>query len=241
MIKRIYKDGFTLAEVLITLGIIGIVAAMTLPGLINKYEKNVTVNVLKKKYTNFNEALNMLKADKDVTQIFSIGNCEDVHQAILPYLGILSSCNLPPSNCWNDTSAPTDISGNKLFTDPNDGSRGYMLSDGSILVLRCWGAGLGFTIDVNGTKKPNRDGRDIFRFYLLSREACFNNGDCAGSQLTTQKDGVLYAGSYGPNYITFSTLSRDELLQDWCNITNSLGCTDLIVIDGWEIADDYPW
>lgn len=39
MIKRIYKDGFTLAEVLITLGIIGIVAAMTLPGLINKYEK----------------------------------------------------------------------------------------------------------------------------------------------------------------------------------------------------------
>ena len=41
---------FTMAEVLITLGIIGIVAAMTLPALVAKYQKNVTSNRLKKKY-----------------------------------------------------------------------------------------------------------------------------------------------------------------------------------------------
>ena len=39
---------FTLSEVLITLGIIGIVAAMTLPALIGNYQKHVTVNKLKK-------------------------------------------------------------------------------------------------------------------------------------------------------------------------------------------------
>ena len=39
---------FTLAEVLITLGIIGIVAAMTLPALVGKYQKVQTVNQLKK-------------------------------------------------------------------------------------------------------------------------------------------------------------------------------------------------
>ena len=39
---------FTMAEVLITLGIIGIVAAMTLPALVAKYQKNVTSNRLKK-------------------------------------------------------------------------------------------------------------------------------------------------------------------------------------------------
>ena len=38
-----YKNAFTLAEVLITLGIIGIVAAMTLPTLLNKYNEQVTV------------------------------------------------------------------------------------------------------------------------------------------------------------------------------------------------------
>ena len=41
---------FTLAEVLITLGIIGIVAAMTLPILIGKYQKMQTATQLKKAY-----------------------------------------------------------------------------------------------------------------------------------------------------------------------------------------------
>ena len=42
------KFAFTLAEVLITLGIIGVVAAMTMPALVANYQKTVTVNRLKK-------------------------------------------------------------------------------------------------------------------------------------------------------------------------------------------------
>ena len=42
------KNAFTLSEVLITLGIIGIVAALSLPSLINWYNKNVTLERLKK-------------------------------------------------------------------------------------------------------------------------------------------------------------------------------------------------
>ncbi len=42
------KKAFTLAEVLITLGIIGVVAAMTLPSLVGNYKKKVTVTRLKK-------------------------------------------------------------------------------------------------------------------------------------------------------------------------------------------------
>ena len=41
------KKAFTLAEVLITLGIIGIVAAMTIPTLITNYQKNITITRLK--------------------------------------------------------------------------------------------------------------------------------------------------------------------------------------------------
>ena len=50
------KNAFTLAEVLITLGIIGIVAAMTLPTLVQKYEDMVTVTKVKKAYSIFNQA-----------------------------------------------------------------------------------------------------------------------------------------------------------------------------------------
>uniref|UniRef100_UPI004029BEED type II secretion system protein n=1 Tax=Candidatus Scatousia sp. TaxID=3085663 RepID=UPI004029BEED len=52
-----HKKAFTLAEVLITLGIIGIVAAMTLPTVVNKYQERVTVTKVKKFYSLINQAL----------------------------------------------------------------------------------------------------------------------------------------------------------------------------------------
>ena len=58
-IKRTLNKGFTLAEVLITLGIIGIVAAMTLPALTANYRKQVLVTRMQKFYTVFNQAIKM--------------------------------------------------------------------------------------------------------------------------------------------------------------------------------------
>ena len=51
-------NGFTLAEVLITLGILGVVAAMTLPALVSKYKDKVLVSQAKKLYS---ETLNGIK------------------------------------------------------------------------------------------------------------------------------------------------------------------------------------
>ena len=53
------RPAFTLAEVLITLGIIGVVAALTLPALINNYEKSVVETRMQKFYTNINAALKL--------------------------------------------------------------------------------------------------------------------------------------------------------------------------------------
>ena len=57
------KKGFTMAEVLITLGIIGIVAAMTLPTLMSKYDLHVRQQQFKKAYSVLSNALQ--KADFD--------------------------------------------------------------------------------------------------------------------------------------------------------------------------------
>ena len=57
------KVAFTLAEVLITLGIIGIVAAMTMPALIQKNNNKVVETRLKKFYSAINQAV--LMAEKD--------------------------------------------------------------------------------------------------------------------------------------------------------------------------------
>lgn len=47
------KFGFNLAEVLITLAIIGVVAALTIPNLATKYQKKVTVERLRKGFVFF--------------------------------------------------------------------------------------------------------------------------------------------------------------------------------------------
>ena len=56
------KAAFTLAEVLITLGIIGIVAAMTLPALINNYKEQEIITRVKKTYTTIAQALELVQA-----------------------------------------------------------------------------------------------------------------------------------------------------------------------------------
>ena len=61
------QTGFTLSEVLITLGIIGIVAAMTLPALINKYQERVLVVSAKRSYAIVTNALMRWNADNDMT------------------------------------------------------------------------------------------------------------------------------------------------------------------------------
>lgn len=62
------KSAFTLAEVLITLGIIGIVAALTMPMLIQNYNKKITEVRLKKFYSIMNQTIDRLKVDYGDTE-----------------------------------------------------------------------------------------------------------------------------------------------------------------------------
>lgn len=59
------KKGFTLAEVLITLGIIGVVAALTMPTLIANYQKTAIKSQFKKSYSVLQQALLKAQADLD--------------------------------------------------------------------------------------------------------------------------------------------------------------------------------
>lgn len=65
------KQAFTLAEVLITLGVIGVVAAMTLPTLMNIYRQKVVETGAKKAYTTFSQAMQMAIAEHGPSQYWS--------------------------------------------------------------------------------------------------------------------------------------------------------------------------
>ena len=57
------KKAFTLAEVLITLGVIGVVAVLTIPTLIQNYRKSVVETKLKRFYTNINQAITLAEVE----------------------------------------------------------------------------------------------------------------------------------------------------------------------------------
>ena len=76
------SSGFTLAEVLITLGIIGIVAAMTLPSLIGNYKEKVLVTQVKKTYSELQNALKMYAAKNECSDIACISDTGSTTEAL---------------------------------------------------------------------------------------------------------------------------------------------------------------
>lgn len=84
-----FKKGFTLAEVLITLGIIGIVAALTLPSLIQKHQKQVWVNQLKKSVSTWENGFKMMLADAETDDLQNT----EFWQKLDEDIGYAYSCN----------------------------------------------------------------------------------------------------------------------------------------------------
>jgi len=113
------KFGFTLAEVLITLGIIGVVAAMTLPGLIGNYRERVIVTQAKKSYSNLSNVLNRLMAEEeysDYTQVFSQDSTSlQILEAVSKYYNGAKVCTTAGKGCGDNYSV-------KLATPTNDGN-----------------------------------------------------------------------------------------------------------------------
>jgi len=96
------NQAFTLAEVLITLGIIGVVAAMTLPTLIQKHQKRVLEKQFIKAYSLVSQAAKKAEADLGFTpECFysninpednKFGDCEIFGNAIIKNLKVIKTC-----------------------------------------------------------------------------------------------------------------------------------------------------
>jgi len=217
--------GFTLAEVLITLGIIGVVAALTIPNLIANYQKQQTVARLKKAYSEIFQAIKLSEIEDGSAlgrwDISVAGvNWLDANTEFLDYLGksikFIKTCTPTSDECWK--MPDKDLTTDKVFADRR---KPYFVSavTASGYSIYCWVGGdlnNGHThifIDVDGPDKGKQVlGKDIFRaFYSFQT----NNFDIGTGENET----------------------RDDLLQK-CKDADQ--CLRLIMYDGWTIAPDYP-
>src|SRR5574344_1906017 len=147
------EKAFTLAEVLIVLGIIGIVAAMTIPQLISNYQKAATVSQLKKTYSMLNQALKASIADNgDVSDWDYVPVDKNYHswpnptpsgeKYILPYLKVISTIKgIKDYDVLNSSGTDT----NTLMCY----HYGYYLVDGSLITFTNYFPGNGYDWSMN--------------------------------------------------------------------------------------------
>ena len=225
------KAAFTLAEVLITLGIIGIVAAMTLPMLIASYNKQECSVRLKKFYSTMSNAFNLATIDYGAMRYWEFPTTQNdgpqmskfAKTYLFPYLTGLRECG-------DDSSGDSAcfVYGSKIFKQGLPAV--YIFSDGSCFGMNIGGSNeaagnIHIYYDYNCMKGPNEYGKDVFdfiiRWYKYYDQYTFKAG----------------------GYRVLNMTTREELLNDCKNAQgNARGeCAALIQYDGWEIKDDYPW
>ena len=101
------KAAFTMAEVLITLGIIGIVAAMTLPTVINRAQRKILSQQFKKSYATVQNAINLAQSEWGAPyECYNTGfggyhldECEAFWDAFLKNVKVIQKCKLDDYDC----------------------------------------------------------------------------------------------------------------------------------------------
>lgn len=186
------KIAFTLAEILVTLGIIGVVAALVFPSLISKYNERILIEQLKQTYSIFSQAYMLAVKDNGVIEDWDIGmsdtkeGSQKLYDKFKPYLKKVKDCNLDAGCFYNGVYK--NLSGGEFSWQPYDYvyySKG-VLANGVPFIF--WSAGSGCStnrsvsgngiysrwcgsiyVDVNGNKGPNQAGRDYHKFAITTR------------------------------------------------------------------------
>ena len=166
--KRLSKKGFTLAEVLITLGIVGVVAAITLPSISAKIQKNMLVEQLKTFYSSFTNAINlyMYKGGyEDFSQTIFADSSVSFEDKKEHFISEVLEKNLQGKRT-NVTIKEDYLKGGTSINLTYD----YVTSKGSLIKFEksSWDSLFTIYFDTNGTKGPNHIGLDTFRFYFYN-------------------------------------------------------------------------
>ena len=163
------KKGFTLAEVLITLAIIGVVAALTIPTVVNNYQKKAQYTAFMKMYNTITTALKLAEAEHGTPNNWTGDTyVARTNNNLVPYFKVASVCEQSDiENCFSydmKTIGGETVPNSIMFAGDSDVSTGIQfLQDGSALMMAISDDGeIDFMFDTNGTKGPNIAGRDIF-------------------------------------------------------------------------------
>ena len=208
---RYWCGAFTLAEVLITLGIIGVVAAMTMPSLMQNYKRQQATARIKKFVSVINQALISAENDLGPREDWVKGE-EDNSDSAYDFLNTYIKPYIKSADIEKRT-----LFGRNMAT--------LRFVDGSQMSVKI-GACYDIWYDINGEKGPNEKGRDIFVFILCKNGGCNSNSN--------QVRGMYCQ----PNGEPFPT--HEQLIDNCKDRNRGSYCTILLEQNGYEFPKDYP-
>lgn len=188
--KSKFHKAFTLAEVLVTLGIIGVVAALTLPILTNKHQNSVALAGIKVAYAKINDGFLFMRSDENLDDLRSLSVFRNMTPETFQDESVQANLDEQMKKYFNIVKSykagetcsecPVYVKMNGELADGGQYDyawRGFS-SDGMIYFMHLSGpqeaANKGkiqsivayFFVDINGTKLPNKWGKDMFQYAL---------------------------------------------------------------------------
>lgn len=183
------KKGFTIAEVLITIVIIGVIAVITIP-IITKNSNDIELRTKWKEiYSIISNATNLIIQDNGGSMKNSYSTKIDIINMYAEKLDVIKKCyNNAHENCWIDLNKKINFlngpHSSYIWRSHLANNDGFILKNGAFVTISsvaslaspdCTGNSTGsledkiciyFLIDVNGFKAPNCMGKDIYVMYI---------------------------------------------------------------------------
>ena len=211
----IKKCAFTLAEVLITLGIIGVVAAITIPSLVTNYQKHVVETKLAKFNSTMNQAMRLSMVDNGDPD----GWLERNHNYSYPETVEFMNTYFLPYMKY-------------IKTEPSSSQNGIrvILLDGSYFSFSVTQDGGDIVYYVNGKTEINP--RNKFQYQFTKKKDIGTNDVNSASYI----EPYIFRWNGSVNH-----LKNGNTWACKKGCTNCGYCTKLIQLNGWKIPKDYPW
>ncbi len=163
------KKAFTLAEVLITLGIVGVVASVTIPTLIKNYNKKVIENKLKLGYTTYVNAIKLSEIDNGPINEWdsAIKGKEYWTRYMADYFKGAKLCK-NSKDCGYQNINSLEFTGHNYGIITSEDRILFALPN-NIVIFRVFDdSNFHFYMDVNGPKRPNKLGEDVLTFKAVN-------------------------------------------------------------------------